>query len=156
MDTMATHEDAHLILRLYELRRDDKMRQARSWFAANYYPKSVEESMSLYPPGSDENAYIRMVTSYWEMVASFLASGVLNEELFFQSGQEMLLTWIRIKPIVQEMRKMMNSPNPWKNLEAASERYIQYWNSTAPGAFEAFQARMGSRQPIGQASKQAR
>ena len=72
-----------------------------------------------------------MVTSYWEMVASFVTSGVLNEELFFQSGQELLLTWVRVKPFVQELRAVSH-PNAWRNLEMAGERFIQYWESTTP------------------------
>jgi Domain of unknown function (DUF4760) len=155
METMATHEDANLILRLYELRRDEKMRQARAWFVANFYVKTPADSMALCPPGSEENAYLRMVTSYWEMVASFLTSGVLNEELFFQSGQELLLTWIRVEPLVSEMRKMMGNPNAWKNLEATAQRYSQYLKSSSPGAYEAFVARIGSR-PEQAAAEKAR
>jgi hypothetical protein len=142
MDTMPSHEDAKLILRLYELRREETMRKARQWFVQNYHVKSLEDSGVLCPPGSEQNAYLRMVTSYWEMAASFVASGVLHQELFFQSNQELLLVWMRVRGVIGEMRKFMNSPNAWKNLETVGNAFIEHWNRTAPGAFEAFEKRM--------------
>src|SRR5689334_11559267 len=100
METMASHEDAQLILRLYELRREDTLRKARAWFVQNYHVTTLEESNALCPPGSEQNAFLRMVTSYWEMAASFVVCGVLNQELFFQSNQELLLVWTRVRGIV--------------------------------------------------------
>ena len=81
----ATYDDVNLIMRLYETRRDDRMREAREWFRASFKVKSYEEFQALCPPGSESNASYRMVTTYWEMVASFLTSGVLNAELFYQT-----------------------------------------------------------------------
>ena len=63
MDTMPSHDDANLILRLYEMRREETMRKARQWFVQNYYVNTLEDSGALCPPGSEENAYLRMVTS---------------------------------------------------------------------------------------------
>lgn len=145
MERLATHDDANLILRLYEQRRDEKMREARGWFVANFYCSSVDEVMQLCPPGSQQNAYYRMVVSYWEMVASFITSGVLHDELFFQSGQELLLTWTRVKPFIADTRKAFGNPMAFKNLETIGEQFIAYWNRTAPGAYEAFHARIGVR-----------
>ncbi len=149
---MPTHDDANLILRLYELRREEKMRQARAWFTANFYPQTWEEFNALCPPGSEANAFARMVTSYWEMVASFLTNGVLNEDLFFQSGMELLLTYIRVKPILAETRKLMGNPNSWRNLETAGEHFIDHLNRTSPGAYDAFKTRMGTRPSAAKAS----
>ena len=86
----ATYDDVNLILRLYEMRRDDRLREARKWFTGSFKVKTFEEFTALCPPGSEPNASYRMVTTYWEMVASFLTSGVLNAELFYQSGRELL------------------------------------------------------------------
>ena len=141
---MPTHEDANLILRLYELRREERMRQARAWFTANFYVQNLADMQALCPIGSEENASMRMVTSYWDMVASFVATGVLNEELFFQSGRELLLVWIRIKPMLDEARKAFG-PVAWRNLEVVAERYIAYLESMAPGSYASFVARMGTR-----------
>src|SRR2546421_10350968 len=100
MTTKATYDDAKLILRLYELRREDKMRTARDWFAQNFHFKTIEEYNRQCPASSSMNAYSRMVMSYWEMVASFVTSGVLNQELLFQSGMELLFVWERIRELL--------------------------------------------------------
>jgi hypothetical protein len=147
MDQQASYEDVKLILQLYEMRREDRLREARKWFTANFYCQTMEESAALCPPGSEANASFRMVTSYWEMVASFITSGVLNEKLFFQSGTELLVTWMRVKPVVAETRLAFANPGYLKNLETVGERFIEYWNRTAPGAYDAFVARIGTPPP---------
>ena len=63
------------------------MRKARQWFGT-FSATSLEEVQKLAPPGSQENAYFRMVVSYWDMAASFVTAGVLNEELFLQTNGE--------------------------------------------------------------------
>ena len=79
MQSRATYDDAKLILELYEMRREERMRKARSWFVASFRPRSAADLAALCPRGSDESASYRMVATYWEMVASFLTSGVLNK-----------------------------------------------------------------------------
>jgi len=136
-------EDANLIVRLYELRREDKLREARAWFVANCKCKTLDEWKQACPPGSQENAYFRMVTTYWEMVASFLTSGVLNEELFAQSGLELLLTWERVRHFLPEYRAAMKNPGAYKNLEAAAQKLIPIVEQNGPEAYQAFAARVG-------------
>ena len=143
MSTPATHEDANVILRLYELRREDKLRQARDWFAKNFRPKTMEEFDRLCPQGSDANAYARMVISYWEMVASFITAGVLNQDLFFQSGREMLLCYERVRPLLAGIREMFQDPNVWKNLETVCGAYARHIERNSPNAYKAFVARVG-------------
>ena len=62
--TQATYDDANLLLRLYEMRREEKMREARAWFVANFKPKSMADIHQLCPPGSESNARMRMVSTY--------------------------------------------------------------------------------------------
>jgi hypothetical protein len=142
MHTPATYDDANLILRLYEMRREEKLRQARDWFTRNFHCTTAEEFNKTYPPGSQENAFVRQVTSYWEMVASFIVSGVLNEHLFFQSGTELLLVWERVKDLVPDIRKLNKSPNTWKNLELVAAKFIQHLNTTDAETYPAFSARI--------------
>jgi hypothetical protein len=137
-----THEDARLLLQLYEMRREPRLREARRWFAASFRATTVAELMALCPPGSEENASYRMVTSYWELVASFITSGVLNQELFFQSGREMLFCWTRLRDLVPHMRTQNKNALEWKNLETVATAYIDWWNANAPGAYEAFRERI--------------
>lgn len=134
-----THDDVSVILRLYELRRDDRMREARQWFASSYRPLStIEEFNRACPPGSGQNASFRMVTSYWEMVASFVASGALHAELFYQSGGELLLTWEKIRELVPALRAARKNRRLYLNLETVATQMAEYLNRESPEAFDVF------------------
>jgi hypothetical protein len=139
----ATYDDVNLILRLYDMRREEKMRAARSWFVANFRPKTMAEFNHLCPPGSEENAMARQVTSYWDMVASFIQAGVLNAELFFQSNRELLVVWVRVQPLVEDVRAAFKDPGYMRNLEAVGEAYIEYLNKVGPETYSAFKTRVG-------------
>jgi hypothetical protein len=138
----ATYEDVNLILKLYEMRREERMRQARAWFSASFKAKSLEDFAALCPPGSEQNASYRMVLTYWEMVASFLTTGVLSAELFYQSGRELLFVWERVRDLVPLFREQFKHPNEFKNLEMAATTYIAWWNKQTPGAYDAFSKRV--------------
>ena len=144
MPTQATYDDANLILRLYELRREEKLREARAWFAANFAPTSMEDVQRIAPPGSQENAYMRMVVSYWEMAASFVTTGVLNQELFFQSNGECLVVWERIRELLPGVRAFSKNPHSWHNLEIVGTAYVKWTESQGPEAYPAFQAMIRS------------
>jgi len=135
----ATYDDVNLILRLYDMRREEKLRAARAWFVTNFKPKNMEDVNKLAAPGSDANAQFRQAVSYWDMVASFITAGVLNEELFFQSHRELLLFWMRMKPIANEARAAFKDSNAWKNLETVADAYAKY---LGPEVYEAFAARV--------------
>jgi hypothetical protein len=131
-----TYDDANLILRLYEMRREATMRDARGWFASSCKPQSFEHLMEdLAAPGTLHNAYYRQVTSYWEMVAGFVTSGVLNKELFFASGMELLFVWARIHKIVPTMRETFGNPKALRNVEAVANDYIAWLGQDAYDAF---------------------
>ena len=138
----ATYQDVDVILRLYEMRREARMREARRWFASHFKVKTVDEFNVACPPGSEPNASYRMLTSYWEMVASFVTSGVLNQELFFQSNREFLFVWERVRDVIPDLRKTLSSPVELHNLETISAAYIGWWNQRAPGAYDAFAKRV--------------
>jgi hypothetical protein len=139
----ATYDDVNLILKLYELRREETMREARNWFVANFKCKTMAEFGQLCPPGSDANAFMRQVTSYWDMAASFVTAGVLNDELFSQSARELLLVWIRMEPIIEEIRVAFKDPNFLKNLETVAETCCGHLGRKSPEAYQAFKARVG-------------
>ena len=144
MQTQATYDDANLILRLYELRREEKLRKAREWFSANCAASSLEELQRLAPPGSQENAYMGMVTSYWEMAASFVTSGVLSQELFFQSGGELLFVWERVRELVPQLRAFNKNPHAYHNLEIVGNAFIKWMQANGPEAYPNFQAMVRS------------
>jgi hypothetical protein len=147
MSTQATYDDANLILRLYELRREEKLRQAREWFGANFHAASLEDIQRLAPMGSQENAYMRMVVSYWEMAASLVTSGVLNQDLFFQTGGELLFVWERMRALAPAFRAMMKNPNAWRNLETVGNSFIKHMEANGPEAYPAFQAMVHNPPP---------
>ncbi len=142
MEQQSTYDDVNLILRLYELRREAKLRHAREWMAKNFKASTMEQFLELCPLGSDNNAYFRMVVSYWEMVASFVTGGVLNQELFFQSGGELLFTYEKVRDLLPHARQAFQSPFYLKNLEIVAESFAKWTDRRAPGSYAAFQARV--------------
>ena len=139
----ATYDDANLLLRLYDLRREEKLREARAWFVANFKPKSMADIDQLCPAGSENNARMRQVASYWDMAASFVAAGVLNPDLFFASNREMLLVAVRFRPVLTEIRTAFKDPTFLKNLETVAQQFSDHLDKAGPGTLEAFVARVG-------------
>jgi hypothetical protein len=105
--TVATYQDAHLILELYELRREERMRAAREWFLQKFSPRTLDDIRAL-AGGTPENASYRMVTTYWDMAASFVAHGILDADLFLESGGEMLVVWAKLEALVPDIRREIN------------------------------------------------
>jgi hypothetical protein len=108
-------ESADLIMKLYELRREEKMREARNWFMS-FFPESVDDVMAAM---IDEktSAYYRMVTSYWEMAATFVNQGAIDEEMFNETGGEHIIVFSKIEPFLEELREKLQSPKGFGNLE---------------------------------------
>ncbi|HKA37865.1 MAG TPA: hypothetical protein VKH43_13660 [Thermoanaerobaculia bacterium] len=117
MQTIPTYDDAHLVLKLYELRRDEKLRTAREWFVGRFFPRSGADIETLYAAPGNENVYFRMVTSYWDMAASFVVRGVLNADLLLDSAGEMVLVWAKLEEHVGQIRGKIVSTAFLSNLE---------------------------------------
>jgi hypothetical protein len=124
------------------MRREERMRQARAWFTAKCKVKSYDELIKLAPGGSDENASFRMVVSYWDLVGSFITSGVLNRDLFFQSGREMLVVFERMREALPSIREAYKDPNYLKHLETIGTQYADYFKAQNKDAYEAFLKRI--------------
>lgn len=143
MHPRPTYDDANLILRLYEMRREARMRQARAWFTAKCKGvQTFDDLQKLAPAGSDELASFRQVVSYWDLVASFIVSGILHRELFFQSGRELLLVWERVRELVPSMREAYKDPHYMKNLETVGTEFAAYMKGQSGPAYEAFLKRI--------------
>ena len=118
----ATPDDAKLILKLYDLRREPVMRKARD-FVNTFFPQSADEFLRLMQAwGTDENAYMRQVVSYWDMAASLVLRGALHEELFLDSAGEMIFTFSKLHPFLSEIREGMGAPEFLKNIETLLNR----------------------------------
>ena len=122
MPKKPTHADAQLILQLYELRREAEMRKARNFSTMQFWPQSADDYIKIASAmGTPENAYLRQVNSYWDMVASFVLHGVLSAELFFSPGvgNEMLFVFAKVQPFLKEIREKTQSPMAFTNVEKA-------------------------------------
>jgi len=153
MATNPTHEQADLQLKLFDLRREARLRQARDWFAKNYIVNNLDEAMQIAPMGSEAGTSYMMVVSYWDQVCAYLNHGLLHEELFFETNGEFFFVWERVKPTVQQGRQRFSNPLFLANIEKAAMRYETWIEERAPGHIEAMRQMM--KQMSAQASKAA-
>lgn len=112
---MSKVESADLILKLYDLRREDTMRKARDWMFM-FNPQSAGEYMQTMMDPS-VGGYLRMVTSYWDMAASFVNHGAIDAEMFSDTNGEHIMVFAKIEPFLAELREMWQSPNAFAHLE---------------------------------------
>lgn len=120
----ATPEDAQVILRLYELRREDEMRKARAWYASEFLPDSFDDIKAIWFDGKHpHNPHFRMVTTYWDMAASFVTSGALNGELLLESSTEMVVIYAKVEEFLAEMRQQSGIAGYLSNIEKVIEQY---------------------------------
>jgi hypothetical protein len=141
-----THEQANLLLHLYELRREPRMRLARMWFSSQFEANSTQEFTSKYPMGTEENASLRMVISYWDMAAGMANRGLVDDEMFFENSMEGWVVWEKVKAIVPAQRETMKNPAYLAQLENFANRFEAWRERVAPGSLEAFrQARVTAR-----------
>ena len=112
---MSKVESADLILKLYDLRREKKMRKARNWIFG-FNPQSADEVMqTMMDP--DNGPYLRMVTSYWDMCAVFVNEGAIEADMFNKTAGEHVMVFAKIEPFLADIREKMGSPEPFANLE---------------------------------------
>ena len=120
MAKKATAADAQLIMQLYDLRREAEMRKARSWWFTAFWPSTADDFMKIaFASGSQENNWLRQVSGYWSMAASFVLQGALNGELFLQpsvSG-EMFIVFAKVYPFLKELREKAGDPHMFSAIE---------------------------------------
>jgi hypothetical protein len=109
-------ESAQLNLKLFELRREPVLREARAWFTSEFNPESLAELMAL--AGGERNASFRMVLGYWDMAASLVTSGAIDADAFFAAHSEVFGTFCKIQPFLAEFRTARGAPGFCKHLEA--------------------------------------
>jgi hypothetical protein len=142
------HEQVNLMLRLYDIRREPRLREARDWFIGQFHPESPEDVMKQCPPGSKENAFMRMVISYWDMVASVVNRGLIDEEFFFENSGEQWVVWENVKPVVGAWRTMFKNPHVFENLEKHCMRFEAWREKRAPGTSEAMRQMMAQMRQL--------
>jgi len=120
MAKKATAQDAQVVMQLYDLRREAEMRKARSWYLGEFWPRSADDFIKVTSAfATQENAWMRQVTGYWDMAASLVLHGAIHEELFLSPGisGEMFFMFAKAQPFLKEIREKMGNPNVMGNIE---------------------------------------
>jgi hypothetical protein len=111
---MSIHEEAGLILKLYELRREETMRKARDWFFLEFHPNSMADMQNAL--FSEHSGHMRMVLTYWEMAATLVNRGAIGLDLFLDANGEQIGVFAKIEPFLAEARAVFG-PQYLVNLE---------------------------------------
>ena len=112
---MSKVESADLILKLYDLRREDKMREARNWIFS-FNPKSADDYFNtMMDP--EVGGYLRMVTSYWDMAAALVNHGAIDADMFRETAGEHYMIFAKIEPFLADLRAKWESPEAFAHLE---------------------------------------
>lgn len=140
---MSQFQDAQIILQFYELRRESRLREARSFVLGRFKAKNLEELHELCPPGSEENASFRQVLTYWDMISAIVKRDVVEKELFFETNGEITAVWEKVRHLIPELRVEFDNPAFLENLEEVATRREAYLNVKAPGYLKSLRARLG-------------
>ena len=95
-------ESASLLIKLYELRRDQVMRAARDWFVRDFNPASYDEVIAAL--GGEHNPHFRMVAGYWDMACSFVVHGAIEWQMFIDANPEAIPAFAKVEPYLSELR----------------------------------------------------
>src|ERR1035441_10914174 len=126
---LATPADAEIILKLYELRTETVMRQARAWVGGEFNPATAEEFFALAENFADpHNAYLRQVLSYWEMAAAMVLHGAVSAELFVDCNGEGFFLLAKFSHILEGVREqnpgfLIKTAEMVGRFSAAAQRY---------------------------------
>ena len=108
-------KSAELILKLYDLRREETMRKARNWMFG-FNPTSAEDiGKTMMDP--EVGAYLRMVLSYWDMAAALVNRGAIDAEMFNDTSGEHIGVYAKIEPFIADLRKEWEMPDAFEHLE---------------------------------------
>jgi hypothetical protein len=118
----ASAKDAQIVMQLYDLRREAKIREARDFFIVQFFPESADDFVKIATAfGSKENNYFRQVYSYWSMAASLVIHGAVDKELFKAWSTEMYFLWAKLQPYIKEVRAALGIPDFLQNIEIVVE-----------------------------------
>ena len=110
-------QDALAIIKLYEIRSEPLMREARAWFMSEFAPASGKDIVGLLLSGQKESAFYRMVASHWEVAASLVNNGGIDEQLFLDANTEHVVVFAKLQPFVTEIRETIGEPDYLAHLE---------------------------------------
>jgi hypothetical protein len=108
---------AAVLLKLYELRTEPTLRQARAWFAFEFHPTTARDVLATWLGPGHESAPYRMVTSYWDMAASLVTQGAIPAEMFNEANTEHIAVFAKLRPYLTEIRSATGYPDYLENVE---------------------------------------
>jgi hypothetical protein len=115
-------QDVDLILKLYELRREEGLRRARRWYMTEFNPQSATDVVKVLASGHDSSACLRMITSYWDMAASLVNNGGIDEKMFLDANGEHIGVFSKLEPFIEEVRQIIGRPDYLIQLEDLVKR----------------------------------
>jgi hypothetical protein len=127
--SLATPADAEIILKLYDLRRETLMRQARAWVTGEFWPETAEEYFAVASNSGDpHNAFVRQVVGYWEMAAALVLHGAVSPELFVDCNAEGFFLLAKFAPFLDDIRQrspmfLQKTSEMIKRFTAAAAKY---------------------------------
>ena len=111
---MSKYKDADLILKLYDLRREKTMRDARNWFF-QFNPEGPQDFVEVLT--SDKSGLYRMVISYWDMACSLVNNGAIDADMFNDANGEHIFVYAKMEPWLPALREQMGNPQFLAHLE---------------------------------------
>ena len=120
---MSKYKDADLILKLYDLRREKTMRDARNWYFT-FNPQSPKDFTDVLT--SDKSGLYRMVISYWDMACSLVNNGAIDADMFNDANGEHVFVYAKLEPFIPALRQEMGNPKFLAHLEKAVKEIPDY------------------------------
>lgn len=114
-------QQAELILKLYEVRREEVMRKARGFIGGEFLPQSADDLIAQVSAGDQRSGFILQVYGYWDMLSAFVIHGALSEPLVYDTCQEMYFQYSKIQPYLEGFREKMNLPEWMRSLQSVAE-----------------------------------
>jgi hypothetical protein len=145
----AAYESADLLLKLYDLRRESEMRKARQWFVG-FNPDSADDILAVVR--GEHSAHFRMVATFWDMAASFVNNGAIDEKMFNDANGEHLLVLAKVEPFLAEYREKVGQPAYLQHLETLVMR-MPHARERLKATRERIRALVAARQAATQAAK---
>ena len=114
-------QQAELILKLYEVRREEVMRKARGFIGGEFLLSSADDLVGQVSAGDQRSGFILQVYGYWDMVSGFVVHGALSEQMIYDTCQEMYFQYSKIQPYLAGFREKMNLPEWMRSLQSVAE-----------------------------------
>ncbi len=110
------HFDADLLLKIYDLRREEVMRESRNAINRDFWPRTAEDALGVLRPDHPLNRAWRQTTTYWEMVYSMARNGVVHADFLAENNGEGIFLFVRAEPYLDALRQA-TSPRTLRNAE---------------------------------------